>query len=312
MHLTPLRRIGRGAGALVALGYLAACSGDPTSPSAAPRLDVANGDSPQIVEVCNVGPVGTSNVFTVVADNNGGTLPLGSPTSPLIAYPTLEAVNASGCVTVWRAIYPNSPTNGAFTNVTVTDITANSPLLRIVAYDQPGGAFYREQWLEPAPVSRAVTVNVNYNYGARIYFKHDVFTPPPGCSGLTPGYWKNWSNHYTVAQFTTLLQGTIATSIADAGTILSIKDGAKSSAILKLRKFVLANQLTLNLMANPSFPNPSGGELSGACSIMGGGFDLNSALTTALQMLANPTAYSNLQILDIKDQLDAIANLGDD
>jgi len=311
MSLVSFRRLRHGSGALVALAALAACAGDPVSPSPAPSLGVADGHSPQTVEVCNVGPAGSTNIFTVTSSSNGGTFSLGSPTSPLIAYPTLEAVNASGCVVVWRAIYPNSPTNGAFENVTVTDVTPNSVLLRIVAYDIPGGGTnFREQWLEPAPASKAVTVNVNYDYGARIYFKHDDFTPPPpGCNGLTPGYWKNWRNHYTAAQFQTLIGGTIAGSIAQADQILAAKEGGSSSAIVKLRKFVLANQLTLNLMANPGFPNPDDAELSLGCVTITGGPDLASALATAMQMLANPSAYSSLQILDVKDQLDALANL---
>ena len=306
MHLSPSSRIHRGVGSLVALGLLAACAGDPVGPIArGPSLGVADGSAPPDVVICHVGPEGTSNTFQITASNAGGVLPLGS-TVTLPAYPTLEAVNASGCVVVWGALYP-SPVDGAFTDVTVTEINMPSTLtlLRIVAYDRFG-----EQWLEPAPASRAVTMSVNYDNPGRAYFKHDgTQPPPPGCNGLTPGYWKNWRNHYTTAQFTTMIQGTIAGSIAEADAILKAKEGGSSSAIVKLRKFILANQLTLNLMANPGFPNPDDAELSLGCTTIIGGPDLASALATALQMHANPSAYSALQILDIKDQLDALANL---
>lgn len=321
MSLVSFRRFRHGSGALVALAVLAACAGDPISPSATsltetgfdPSFLVANGDAPQTVEVCTVGPAGTSNVYTVSADNNGGSLTIGSPTPALIAYPTLDEVNASGCVTVWRAIYPNSPTNGAFTNVTVTSVTPGATLLRIVAYDQPGGGAFREQWLEPAPASNAATVNVNYDYGARIYFKFDAYIPPPPpppstCDGLTPGYWKNWSNHYTAAQFTTLLAGTIAGSITQANAILSYEG---NDAIGKLRKFILANQLTLNLVANPGFPNPDGAFLNAACTSSFDSTTLGTAMQRALAMHANPSGYSKGAILSVKDILDQIANLND-
>ena len=77
---------------------------------------------------------------------------------------------------------------------------------------------------------------------------------------------------------------------------------------------MLANQLTVNLTtlnaAGANLPNPSSGNLIGSCSATTGGSQLGGTLTIALQIIANPTAYTSAYILSIKDILDAIANLG--
>jgi hypothetical protein len=130
------------------------------------------------------------------------------------------------------------------------------------------------------------------------------YVPPATCAGLTPGYWKNWKNHYTSAQFLTLLQGTIASgNITLAGTILS----TNNPSLNRLQKFVLANQLTLNLTGT-SLPNPSGGSLAGSCAL--GSSTLAANLATALNMLAHPTSFTSAQMDAISTILAAIANLG--
>lgn len=160
------------------------------------------------------------------------------------------------------------------------------------------------------------TVTVNADLGAVIWFKNGTATPPPPpppqvCDGLTPGYWKNWRNHYTEAQFASLLGGTIATSVANADAIFASFGDSKAEPIAKLRWFVLANQLTLALSQRSDLPNPDGAWLGAGCTSVVGSPTLGNALTTALQMLANPTAYKRGEILNVKDILDAIANLND-
>jgi protocatechuate 3,4-dioxygenase beta subunit len=125
------------------------------------------------------------------------------------------------------------------------------------------------------------------------------------CRGLTPGYWKNWKNHYTEAQFLSLLPGTIAAGMTakQATNILSLQ----RTSLDKLRKFVLANQLTRNLTGT-SLPNPDGAGLSNLCTY--GGVELGPTLTEALAILkANGKGYTDSRILAVKDLLDGFANM---
>ena len=142
------------------------------------------------------------------------------------------------------------------------------------------------------------------------------------CNGLTPGYWKNWRNHYTPAQFALLLEGTIAdvgddaANIAAADAIFEHWDASDPSDLTILKAFVLANQLTINLTQNPGLPNPSNGSLFYACLLTGRENlgTLGDALSNALDIIsrvedANPyNDPSDAYILYIKDILDAFAN----
>jgi hypothetical protein len=131
------------------------------------------------------------------------------------------------------------------------------------------------------------------------------------CYGLTPGYWKNWRNHYTPDEFAFLLEGTIAGSIAEADQIFEHWDASDPSDLTILKAFTLANQLTLNLTQNPGLPNPSGGNIFNACLIQYNGewWSLGDALSEALLMIANVSAYEDDDILEIKTILDIFANM---
>ena len=67
-----------------------------------------------------------------------------------------------------------------------------------------------------------------------------------------------------------------------------------------MRRFLLADQLTLNLtQGQPELPNPSDGSLVGACSIDEIGA-LQSAIDDGLAILSNASAYSRDDILAVK------------
>jgi hypothetical protein len=133
----------------------------------------------------------------------------------------------------------------------------------------------------------------------------DVFN----CVGLTPGYWKNWDNHYTAAQFQILLAGTIAGSIAEADFIFAEYDASDPQDLTILRAFVLANQLTINLTLHPELPNPSGGNLFGRCTLRDypDAMTLGEALERALEIIGGDPA-SDEEILHVKTILDRYAN----
>jgi len=131
------------------------------------------------------------------------------------------------------------------------------------------------------------------------------------CAGLTPGYWSNWRNHYTAAQFLSLLQGTVAQgSIANADNYLNSIGCDNGDALHCMRRFLLADQLTLNLTAStdPNLFRPVGAGLVGLCSIPGIG-TLQQAINTGLAILANPGTYTRDQILEAKNNLAAFAEL---
>lgn len=129
------------------------------------------------------------------------------------------------------------------------------------------------------------------------------------CEGLTPGYWLNWDNHYTSAQFLVLLQGTIAEGdIALAESYLTSVGCDGGDALACMRRFLLSDQLTLSLTQHPELPNPSGGSLIGPCQIPGIG-TLSSAISDGLAVLADPGAFTRDEILAIKARLAAFATV---
>ena len=129
------------------------------------------------------------------------------------------------------------------------------------------------------------------------------------CDGLTPGYWKNWRNHYTESQILTLLAGTIAPTIAEADAIFAAYNASPDEEITIMRAMLLANQLTLNLTQHPELPNPSGGSLFRACQAPGVAETLGEIIDQALAIHANPGAFSRDEILRVKTILDTFANL---
>ena len=130
------------------------------------------------------------------------------------------------------------------------------------------------------------------------------------CDGLTPGYWKNWRNHYSEAEILVLLAGTIAPTIAEADAIFAHWDASPENELTILRAFLLANQLTLNLTQLPNLPNPSDGRLFGLCTVPGVPDDLAATLALALAIHnADGVGFTREQILAVAMTLDAFANL---
>lgn len=140
--------------------------------------------------------------------------------------------------------------------------------------------------------------------------------PTPGvCDGLTPGYWQNWSNHYTEAEFQQLLDWVndhdyrvVALSISEITAILGY---GGPDAIQRLEKFYYANLLTLALTGHPGLPNPDTASLTDDCTHPDSEATLGEALDVAEDIFANPGDYRRGQINGVKDILDKIANLND-
>jgi hypothetical protein len=250
------------------------------------------------VTVCKEGPAGTYNFTISASGGTVGTLPFGS---------AFTLANGE-CKTVWLSNPPVSDPDPAVTVI----IDEVGPLPPNVVFDSVAGT--ADSGGDFSQTTSLVTFYVNAWHGAvATYYNRFVPPPPPPpvCNGLTPGYWKNWRNHYTEAEFSQLLVGTIAGSIAEADAIFAKLGGKTNDPIVKLKWFVLANQLTLNLTGT-GLPNPSNGELVLTCLDPQTGEELGDALATALQILADPSAYTRGFILEIKDILDRIANLIDD
>jgi hypothetical protein len=180
-----------------------------------------------------------------------------------------------------------------------------------------GGTYCVKETVKPGWVGAdATTVTLAAGGEATVTFtNHSI------CMGLTPGYWKNWRNHYTPAQFCILLQGTIAdvgdcaADIAAADAIFDWWSANPDDYMTILKAFLLADQLTINLTQNPGLPNPSNGSLVPEC-VCGwspmepctcGSVSLGDAIAAALDILAHPGSYSREQVLDVKDQLASFA-----
>ena len=73
-------------------------------------------------------------------------------------------------------------------------------------------------------------------------------------------------------------------------------------------RFLLSDQLTLNLTQHPELPNPSGGALIGSCAISWAG-TLQSAIDDALDVLGDSGAYSRDEVLSVENRLVAFAQL---
>ena len=135
------------------------------------------------------------------------------------------------------------------------------------------------------------------------------------CNGLTPGYWKNWRNHYNRGQMRTLLEETIASGITEADDIFDHWDASPGDELSILKAMTLANQLTINLTQNPGLPNPSEGSLFGFCTLPDDGANLEEILEMALEYIdrledANSdNDPSRDEILRVASILDAFANL---
>jgi len=136
--------------------------------------------------------------------------------------------------------------------------------------------------------------------------------PPPVCDGLTPGYWRNWSNHYEEEEFEELVDwvndytdGVFPdVTIPQITAILSY---GGSDAVLRLKKFYYANLLTLALTDHPGLPNPDAAGLGEDCTHPDFDETLGEALDAAEEIFEN--GGSRGYINAVKDILDKIANL---
>lgn len=206
--------------------------------------------------------------------------------------------------------------NGFAGSVNVT-VTQTGPAgfqlsnLAVIYTAGAGDGFAAADVCGQPPVNLSPTVNVtlpNASAGVVIYFKQcQVQTPPPpppSCNGLTPGFWKNYDNHFTEQQFAILLDGTSSANLTNAAakTVL----GGNNPALTRLKKFLLANELTISL-TNSLYNTPMRGSLAGTCVLNGD--SLANAIALAKAIIANPGAYTNQQILDAGTVLDNFANL---
>jgi len=160
-------------------------------------------------------------------------------------------------------------------------------------------------WIVVGPDEQAVTVPAGGS--ASVTFEN--WAPS---MGLTPGYWKNWRNHYTSAQFCELVQGTVAdvdgctADIAAADAIFEHWDASPGDEMTIVLAFLLANQLTLNL-TQTTLPNPSEGSLVPGSSIECDGTPivLSDVIEDALACVADSCSRDDL--LTIKNWLACFA-----
>lgn len=136
-----------------------------------------------------------------------------------------------------------------------------------------------------------------------------VANQPPG--GLTPGYWKNWKNHYTSEQFNELLVETfVGPDIDKADQIFSAYSSKPGKELTMLKAHLLAAQLTLSLVNKPQMPNPDEAFLSPSYKIQYNGnyISIGEVINQAQTVIANPSSTRD-QIIEVKDMLDLINNL---
>jgi len=130
------------------------------------------------------------------------------------------------------------------------------------------------------------------------------------CNGLTPGFWKNWRNHFDTDEMNAILaiSPTIAADIDAVDEIFAHWDASDPSDLTILKAFTLANQLTLNLTQWD--PNNLFGSIFNACLLEGmeGDGTLGEALAAAVGIIVDGDSATDAEILALKDILDAFAN----
>jgi uncharacterized repeat protein (TIGR01451 family) len=141
----------------------------------------------------------------------------------------------------------------------------------------------------------------------------------PAGAGLTPGFWKNWDNHFTDEEFQKLLPTSVASTIEEVNEIFADYNNSAPVTGEMLEVFVLANELTINLTVynfenDPDLPNPSGGSLYGAVVIVDGDeYNLGDALADANEYIEFGTIDGEVptaeEITALKTILDTFANL---
>lgn len=165
----------------------------------------------------------------------------------------------------------------------------------------------------PGPLHNTATAT-GYHGGTAATNWDDVsvtLIPCQALNGLTPGYWKNWRNHYTTSQFNLLLSGTIAPDITSADKIFKSYSAKPGKELTALEAQLLATQLTLNLTKMPGLSNPDGAFLNESARIQWEGANISTgeAVQRALDIRANPDVYTRSQILQLISRLDYINNL---
>lgn len=278
------------AGLTLALAFAACSDTTGPAPNAVPgdlAFQVGEVDSGEI-EVCKDGPAGTYSFEASVTNGPAGTFPLG----------TSFDIDAGECAVIFTTD-ASGPGSVSTVEITETALPADVAFDRteVVAPDFPAteGTF-----------GNPVSADANLHHGSLVTFfnvaDHD------DCVGLTPGFWRNWANHYTQEEFESLLAATsfAGTSVEDATAILSY---GGPDPVERLRKFVLANELTLALTADSDLPNPDDASLSLDCEDPESGMSLGDALAAAADILADPGSFNRGEINAVKDALDNIANL---
>jgi len=185
------RKAALAAGASLAVAFLAACSDSPTAPAAnvvVPKTsfaigDITNGPAPEaapgVIIVCKTGNVGGSFSFTrttegPAVDVNGGVT-------------SNQTIATGKCLEVAR---DNSP-SGSGSHITITEAPAANTVQTITACRFRG---YALDGVTLNPPEDCVYANggdlfLNHFHGFVITY-NNVFTPPTGNQGCTPGYWK--------------------------------------------------------------------------------------------------------------------------
>ena len=136
-----------------------------------------------------------------------------TPASPTSASPTSASPTSA------------SPTSASSTSVSPTSAspTSMSPTSASPTSDSPTSA----SPTSASPTSASPTSQV----------------PPCHCDGLSPGFWRNWRNHYSAKEMKQLLPGTVASSLADVDAVFA--SGSGKDWLVKLRSVVLTHQLTV-------------------------------------------------------------------
>lgn len=132
-------------------------------------------------------------------------------------------------------------------------------------------------------------------------------SPAASCTGLGPGYWQNWRNHYSPLQFQGLLAGTVAASILEAEIFLSATGCAGDDAVACMRRVLLADQLSVNLALQPGLFNADTTSLALTCTASGIDGSLGEWIDKGLLILADPETFERSYVLEVKDALEAFA-----
>ena len=217
-------------------------------------------------------------------------------------------------------------TDGMGNSVNLTTYTCGGTLQPDCGDEEEGSYWFIDLWpgdytvTEDPPVGLICTFPDPYSYTVELESDEVVreldFGNAGPCNGLTPGYWKNWRNHYKPGQINTLLEGTIASTWKEADDIFDHWAARPGDELSILKAMTLANQLTINLTQNPGFPNPSEGSLFGFCTLPDDdGENLAEILETALNYIARLTDGdpgndpTRDEILSVAYILDRFANL---